>query len=169
MTDEPADLDQLGPGQFGPEDVALLQDIARLAARRDPVPPALVAMAKSSFTWRTVDEELAEMVWDSASSADHGVLVRSSTASVRLLTFATPHLTLELEILPSGTRRRLVGELTPSTGARVVVEHEAGTSEDVSDEHGRFLINDVPAGRMKLRCVPADGAGVALVTTWMDI
>ncbi|RKS80451.1 hypothetical protein CLV35_0883 [Motilibacter peucedani] len=168
MSDREPDLHEVGP-EPGADDLALLQDIARLAARRDPVPPALVAMAKASFTWRTVDEELAEMVWDSAVQAGEGALVRSAAAGVRLLTFATPHLTLELEVVQTGTRRRLVGELTPATGARVVVEHDGGTSEDVSDEHGRFLVDDVPAGRIKLRCVPADGAGAALVTTWMEV
>lgn len=164
---EPAAYDEIGP-----EDEALLRELRQAAHRHDPVPPVLLSIAKDSFTWRTVDEELAEMVWDSAAPADfahRGVLVRSSTADIRLLSFATPHLTLELEILATGSRRRLIGELSPEGPARVVVEHQGGSSEDTTDAHGRFLIADLPAGRMKLRCEPSDGSGTALVTAWLEI
>ena len=37
----------------------LLGDLARLVRQRDPVPPALLEMARESFTWGTVDAELA--------------------------------------------------------------------------------------------------------------
>ena len=40
--------------------------------RADPVPPAVIAAAKASFTWRTIDSELAELVADSAESLSAG-------------------------------------------------------------------------------------------------
>lgn len=154
-----------------PADERLLALLRRAAAERDPVPAAVVEAARQSFVWRTIDEELAELVSDSHERGDVGVLVRSSTEEVRLLVFEAPELTLELEILPVGTLRRLVGQLVPPCPAHVTVDHATGASSQDTDDLGRFLLSDIPAGRARLRCRQSDpgSAAAAVVTPWLEL
>jgi hypothetical protein len=150
----------------GADEERLLAELARLVPERDPVPPDLIEMAKQSFTWRTVDAELAELVADSR-EATGAALVRSDTASVRLLTFATRHLELALEVLVDGAVRRLVGVLQPGSPARITVEYAGGSLTEDTDELGRFIVTGIPGGLIRLRCEPADG--VALLTPWSKV
>jgi hypothetical protein len=46
------------------------------------------------------------------------------------------------------------------------VEHLDGSLTEEADEFGRFLVAGVPAGRIRVRCAPADGP--ALVTPWLE-
>ena len=48
------------------EDQSLLAEVRAAAAEHDPVPADVVAAAKASFTWRSIDAELAELIEDSA-------------------------------------------------------------------------------------------------------
>lgn len=144
---------QQGPGQ---DEELLLGELARLVRERDPVPPDLVELARNSFTWRTVDAELAELLADSQQSED-AARVRSSTASVRLLAFATETLRLDVEVLAEGTARRLVGELDPGVPAEVTVEHAGGALSERTDDLGRFIVGGVPTGWVQVRCSPASG------------
>ncbi len=144
----------------------VLDDLARLIRERDPVPAELLEAARQSFTWRTVDAELAEVVADSE-QPQGAALIRSTTASVRLLAFATGDLRLDLEVLAEGSLRRLVGELDPGGPARVVVEHAGGALTEDTDDFGRFLISRVPGGLMRLQCQPRSGR--PLLTPWIKV
>jgi hypothetical protein len=144
-------------------DDELVRRLARAAAVHDPVPPELLTFAGEAFTWRTVDAELAELVADSLETAGAGL---RGGSDVRLLTFTAGDRQLDVELLTEGASHRLVGELTPPQPARVLVEHAGGTSTEETDELGRFLLADVPPGRFRLRCEPADGP--AVVTPWLD-
>jgi hypothetical protein len=47
------------------EDDQLEHELRRLAAGLDPAPPELVQAAADAFSWRNIDAELAELVFDS--------------------------------------------------------------------------------------------------------
>ncbi|MGY1843782.1 hypothetical protein [Modestobacter sp. SYSU DS0875] len=143
-------------------DERLLHDLARVARDRDPVPADLLEFARQALTWRTVDAELAELTADSREVA---VAVRGTSDDVRLLTFSAGDLRLDVEVLTEGATRRLVGELSPGQPARVVLEHAGGTLTEETDELGRFLLEGVPVGLVRLRCVPAGGA--EFITPWL--
>jgi hypothetical protein len=136
--------------------------------RADPVPPAVIAAAKASFTWRTIDSELAELVTDSAEmSAASGAGVRGETAP-RLLTFEAAGLSVEVEVAESGSTRRLVGQLVPMTPAEVVVRWNAGSASTTADDLGRFVVSDVPAGLVRLAVRRRTDANPVL-TSWVSI
>jgi hypothetical protein len=160
MSDPSAD-----PG-VGADEQRLLDDLARLVRERDPVPAELLEAARQGFTWRTVDAELAELVADSE-QPEGAALIRSTTASVRLLAFATGDMRLDLEVLAEGPLRRLVGELDPGGPARVLVEHAGGTLTEDTDDFGRFLVSRVPGGLVRLRCQPRSGR--PLLTPWLTV
>ena len=78
----------------------------------DPVPPLLDEAARNAFEWRTVDEELAELMRDSADE-EAGALVRGP-GGPRQLSFESPEIEIELEVVATGPReRRLEGQLLP--------------------------------------------------------
>src|SRR4051794_33213017 len=78
-------------GQTAARETALLAELSEVFGHVDPVPPEVVAAARASFTWRTVDAELAvlaELAFDSLVDDTGGTLVRGAAAEQpRLLTF----------------------------------------------------------------------------------
>lgn len=144
------------------------QLLARLAAaldRYDPLPEAVIAAAKETFTWRTIDAELASLVFDSAAEELAGV---RSTDATRQMTFRTPGVEIELVVL-SETSRRLVGQLVPPQAAEVMLHHESDTRTAQSDSLGRFTFHDVPTGSVRLTCKLAGDDGAVIQTEWTII
>ena len=135
-----------------------------IIAQIDARPPELDEAARAAFTWRTVDEELAELMRDSADEATE-VLVRSG-AGPRRLSFESPRLGIELEVVATGPReRRVEGQLLPPGSATVTVERpgEDGVSVQ-ADELGRFLVEGLRAGVVRLH-VLLEGAQIAVPWT----
>jgi hypothetical protein len=135
-----------------------------IIAQVDPVPPGLDDAARAAFTWRTIDEELAELMRD---SADEGaeVLVRSGSAP-RQLSFVSPRVGIELEVVATGPReRRLEGQLLPPGSAMVTLERpgEDGVSVQ-ADDLGRFALDGLRAGVVRLH-VLLRGAQIAVPWT----
>ena len=142
------------------------REIAQAVGRADPLPPSLVQAARDSFTWRTVDEELAALTHDSL--ADQLATVRG-VESARLLTFTSERgLAVEVEVTKLGAHRRLVGQLVPPQPARIEVARPQGGVGVDADPAGRFLVEDVPAGPVCLRCL-VPGAAEPVVTDWIVI
>ena len=143
------------------EDDRLLLELRALAIEDDPVPLEALAAARSAIAWRTMDAELAELTADT--SVDVGLVgVRSAETPV-MLTFDSAGLTVEVELLEAGGRRRLMGQLVPPGPGTVEVRHRAGVATVAVDEVGRFSVDDVVAGPVSLRC--SSGAGV-VQTDW---
>jgi hypothetical protein len=139
-------------------------ELRAVVAHLDPVPELVREAARAAFTWRTIDAELAELMRDSAEE-DAGVLVRSGGGQ-RQLSFESPRLGIELEVTATGARtRRLVGQLLPPTPATVTVERpgEDGLSVQ-ADELGRFALDGLRAGAMRLH-VALRGAQIAIPWT----
>jgi hypothetical protein len=143
------------------DDEQLMRELRRAADLMDPMPDHLVATARAAFTWRTVDAELAELVFDSLTAA---APVRG-TAEPRLLTFQTSELTIEAELDHGEGRGRMVGWLTPPAPVEIEIRHRRGTVTVTTDPLGRFAVGGLPRGPMRLLCRPA-GTGSAVVTDW---
>jgi hypothetical protein len=157
-------------------DQELDNELRRIAARLDPVPDALLRAAEAAFTWRGVDDELAELAFDSLADQGSLALVRGG-GEPRLLTFHAADLTIELEILPTGPEHtqmgaavhRLIGQLLPGGPAQVQVRHPDGVLEVATDELGRFVADRVASGPISLRCQQGAAEGTPIVTEWVPI
>lgn len=149
------------------KDDQLMDMLAKALDASDPMPESVLAAAKSTFTWRTIDAELASLVFDSATEELAGV---RSTDSARQMTFRTPGVEIELAVV-SETSRRLVGQLVPPQAAEIELHHEDTTSSTQSDVLGRFTFQDVPVGSVRLVCRLAGDGGVVVVvqTEWIII
>lgn len=152
-------------------DQDLENELRDIAARVDPVPAELMLAAEAAFAWRTVEAELAELVFDSLTTAGAGsraadrpeeqlALVRGG--GPRMLTFHTAGLTVELEVTRAGGAHRLLGQLLPPSAAQVEVRHPDGVLRTEADELGRFTAEQVSAGPVSIRCL-------GVVTDWVAI
>lgn len=152
-----------------PDDNELEQELRRLAARLDPVPPELVEAAAEALSWRDIDTELAELVFDSLLDAGQGAPVRGS-ADRRLVSFQTPGLTIDVEVTSTASGREVLGQITPAQRATVEIRHRAGIVTTDADELGCFRSASLQTGPMSLRLRPADrGPRPAVVTDWLSI
>lgn len=146
-------------------DEQLLSRLAEALDAAEPIPPEVIEAAKATFTWRTIDAELAALVFDSATEELVGV--RSAEAT-RQMTFRTPGVEIELVVV-SETSRRLVGQLVPPQAAEIELHHEDETRTVQSDNLGRFTFHDVPAGSIRLTCkLSAEGEAI-IQTEWIII
>jgi hypothetical protein len=141
------------------DDDELLAFLDEALRTEGEVPPDFVAAGKAAFTWRSIDAELASLVYDSEREP---ALTRTQTADLRALTFASAHVTIELELTDSG----LLGQVVPTAPARVDVQTTAGVTVSVTaDELGCFTIREIPPEPFRLR-VRVDET-IDVLTTWI--
>ena len=135
--------------------VALLGRALRAA---EPVPDHTVVGARAAWTWRTIDEELAELVFDSASELTG---VRSEDTA-RQLTFRSPAMEIEVMVVDEASRR-IVGQLVPPGELTVRLAVGDQVLEEATDQLGRFTFTDIAPG--PVRITVTDPGGTHLVTT----
>ncbi len=127
----------------------------------DPIPDHVVEGARAAFTWRTIDAELAELVFDSASGL---VGVRSDDVD-RQVTFRAPGVEIEVVVIEEG-RRRLVGQLVPPSVATIELVGGDEVRSAQTDRLGRFTFDDLPPGPVRLAVLDANGAST-VQTDWV--
>jgi hypothetical protein len=146
------------------DDIALLARLGELFDEIDPVPDAVLAAARGSFTWRTVDAELAELQDDSALTPLAGIRGHGDS---RLLTFEAPAVTVVVEVTEVGDERHLVGQVVPAGPQQVEIRHAQVTVAAAVDQVGRFTVDHVPCGPISIACACEDGTPT--VTSWVSI
>ena len=120
--------------------------------------------ARTAHGRRNAGAELARLIYDSAREAHWAAGLRSEAASIRALTLASPHFSLELEVIGD----RLLGQLVPPHGIAVQVQSQASGSTQIwTDEIGCFLVEPVPARPFRLHWRTEDGAEV--MTDWITL
>lgn len=152
-----------------PEDDELEEQLRQAAARFEPVPADLMRTAVGAHTWRTIDAELAELVFDSAVDHDEAALVRGPQQD-RLLSFRAGGLTIDVEIAGTGSDRSVIGQLVPPQPAAIEIRQGGGSITVEADELGRFNAGPLRAGPICLRfSTDAQGGRHAVVTDWVTI
>jgi hypothetical protein len=152
---------------------ALLGELGALLSRLDPMPPQLLDQARRAFCWRTVDAELAELSFDSLMDRDAALAVRAggdTALEPRMLGFGAvvegEDLSIDVEVSTAAGRSALIGQLWPAGAAVVEMQACGGGSTKVpTDELGRFLIQPVPRGPVRLQ---VRHAGRVVQTTWVS-
>lgn len=150
-----------GPGE---EEIAV--GIGALLRAEDAIPAHVVDAARASYHCRAAEDELAELTYDSFDDLFGLTAVRGS--STRQLCFAAGDTSVELELREGA--QLLVGQLIPTGSADVELATPADPRSRQprrrlrADELGRFAIEDLPAGPIRLRFTPA--AGRPMTTDW---
>jgi hypothetical protein len=148
------------------QDDALIARLAGLADQVDPPPEIVLEAARAAFLMRRIDAELAELVLDSAVDAGP-VLVRSTEDdTVRMLSFETHAVSIEVQVTEVDGLRSLLGLVTGASGP-VEVETAHGRASVALDSLGRFSVDDVPPGTVRLHLTADDGTPVT--TSWVSL
>jgi hypothetical protein len=145
-------------------DDELAGELREALAARAAVPPEFIAIARSAYAWHHIDAELAQLVYDSRQDAELSGTLRSETAVIRALTFASPHFSIEIEV----TDDALLGQLIPPQPGTVEAQARAGefTSGEI-DEVGCFAVEPKPDGEFRLR-FRANGQP-DVITGWLTL
>jgi hypothetical protein len=147
-------------------DDELITRLRSVAEQVDPPPELVLEAARAAFLMRRIDAELAELVLDSAVDAGP-VLVRSAVDDgVRMLSFETGTISIEVQVTGVDGGRSLLGLVTGASGT-VEVETTAGRHAVPIDTLGRFAVMDVPQGAVRLHLVADDGT--AVTTSWVSL
>lgn len=140
---------------------SLLRDLAAVLRQADPVPRSEL---DAPAALRPLDDELAQLgrpgddPTERAEPADGAV---RGEQEVRLVSFEIGGVGLELEVVRRGRTVRVVGQVAAPAARSALVEHAAGSTELRLDESGRFLLDGLPAGSLRVRCLTVDGATAA--------
>lgn len=151
--------DDAAPDDAAPDDAALLAELDALLLARSEPPAHVLHAARESFTWRTVDAEIADLTYDTLLD---DVTTTRAADQPRILTFEANGLTIEVELDASARGRRLLGQLVPGQPAELELRSDGaviGTA--TADELGRFVLAlpDAPQ-RVSLWCRLPDGERV---------
>jgi hypothetical protein len=143
----------------------------REAIALESVPPEVIAAARASFSWRTIDAELAALSFDSRDAAD--LVGARSAGGPRSLSFEYGALSIEVEVPErSSTSLTIEGQVAPGEPAVVEVHHADHLDSFVAElrGNGRFSVAGVPSGAIRLMVRFAVGAGPAmLLTEWVTV
>lgn len=149
------------------DDETLLGYLRQALLGQQPPPAGVIALAKASFGLRHLDAELAALVADSLDDVT-GPRVRTVGAP-RMVSFESADLTVEVELAPTGTGWRLIGQLDPPEPVRIELRRPTGVSPVSvnADRRGRFALDVAESGPISLLCHRLDRRPV--VTTWVNL
>ena len=125
-------------------------------------------LARSGPGIRSVDDELAVLVYDSQTDPEPLVGIRGDAiGTTRQLTFRGPHLVIEVQL--EGSARELTCQVVPPQPVSLEVRHSAGSLHLGVDDFGTFHAPRLPAGAVSLRCVPLTGDAGPTATSWITV
>jgi hypothetical protein len=145
------------------DDEQLLAALGEALQAREAVPSWFVETGKSAYAWHNIDAELAQLTYDSSHDTTGAAVTRSEAASIRSLTFTSPHLSLELEV----TGNSLLGQVIPPRAGTIETHTTAGVTASAVDEIGCFAVDPIPASPFRLRYRTTDGTDV--LTGWITL
>ena len=144
-------------------EAALLAQLGDALQAADPVPERVLAGARAAFTWRTIDAELAELVFDSASEL---MGVRGGAEdTARQVTFQAPGVEIEVMVIEDGSRR-IVGQLVPPQEVTVQLVRSDTVTDVRTDRLGLFTFTDVSPGPVRLSVLGSGGEHL-VQTEWL--
>lgn len=142
-------------------DDELLAALGSVLDAADPVPESVLEGARAAFTWRTIDTELAEIVFDTASELAG---VRGEDVN-RQVTFEAPGVEIEVMVVENGSRR-IVGQLVPPVERMVELVGSDSVQSVDTDRLGRFDFDDIAPGPVRLVVRGTDGQRL-VQTEWV--
>ncbi|MFF0342625.1 hypothetical protein [Kribbella sp. NPDC004875] len=144
------------------DDEKLIEALRDALASAGEVPESFVEAGKAAFAWRTIDAELAALTYDSAWDSLDALAIRSESAILRSLTFASDGWTVEVELTPDA----VLGQLDPPESGTVTVRGAGGGLPTAEiDDLGFFVLRPPPTVPYRLTCTTA--SGTTILTGWI--
>lgn len=142
-------------------DDELLDRLRAAAEQADPVPDLVLRQARAALATRDLDAELAELAFDSEVAAG---AVRGG--DVRLLSFGSARVSVELQAEYEDGRVTLRGLVTGATGD-AVIETAGERHVRPIDPDGWFTATGLPRAATRVKVTAADGTTVT--TGWTSL
>lgn len=146
------------------DDDQLLAELGAALRSAGPITDSDLARGRASFTWRTVDDDLAlaELVYDSL--IQERSLVRDEVVpGGRTLIFEGDAMSVEVD----ATADMLTGRVVPPGRADLSLMTVTGPAgETTTDDMGCFVLAAPPPGPVRLHCRTAT---TRLVTDWIRL
>jgi hypothetical protein len=147
-------------------DDELLAELRDAAAEADPVPDLVLRSARAALATRDLDAELAALSLDSDLAAPGAV--RADGDDVRLLSFESPRVSVELQVEYSGGRASVRGLVSGAqAGGEAVIEVAGERHARPIDADGWFTATGLPRGATRVKVTAADGT--AVTTSWASL
>ena len=141
---------------------ALLDRLRQVARDADPVPADLEASARAALGLGRLDDELAELLHDSAAEAT-GVRDGGGDAP-RMLSFGNDIVGADVEIAAAGEAHDVTGVVSgPVT--TVALQTPTALHHLALDAHGQFRVAGVTGAAMRLEL--RTDSGFTVVTPWV--
>ena len=154
-------------------DESILADLRRIAATVDGPPDGVLTAARAAFLTRDLDGELALLVADSRTAGGTGGYAPIRAGLDReaqghwMLSFEGGGVQVDMEVEERHGRVRLIGQFSGASGDEYLLESGGRQRRIEVDAIGRFILDDVAHGPIRLRCRAADGAPIT--TVWVTI
>ena len=140
---------------------AMIDRLRQAAMVADPPPAGLAASARAAFGLGRLDEELAELLHDTALEPAGA---RDSGDSARMVSFGTDEVGADLEIFENARGCDVVG-LVSGPVTRAILQTPRGRVDVELDDHGRFRVEGVVGAALRLELTTE--AGYTVVTPWV--
>jgi hypothetical protein len=135
------------------DDNVLMTRLSEMFTRHDAPPADVVGLAQRLYGMRELDAELAALTADSAVD-EFAVAVRGggSSGGVRLLTFESAELAIEIEVSGTGRTRRVVGQVVPGGSATLEARQPSAPEprRAEADARGRFEFDGLAPEPLRL-------------------
>lgn len=140
------------------QDDVLLAELRAAVSAKDPVPARLIESAGAAYSWRTIDEELAQLQFDSLAEA---TAVRSVDSAIHL-SYGASETWIEIDV----TDDAILGQVEPPADEVRLVFGSGNHLAAACDEFGQFRFERPPSGPVRL---VAYLQGREVATEWFTI
>ena len=146
------------PEEMSRSDAELLDQLQAMWESRDPVPEGLVERVTFAIGLDDLDVEMMRLTEEvlvpaGARGAEH----------VRTITFGGESITVMVTVSQEGHEAfRLDGWLAPAAALSIELRRSEGSVTTSSDEGGRFVFEEIPAGLAQLVLHPTPNSAVEL-------
>lgn len=146
------------------DDDRLLAALRAAFTEMGPIPPEVLTAGKAAFELRTLDLELALLIYDSERDPELAAAFRANALTVRRIVFSLDGTSIDIDVLADA----LVGQIHPAASGRVVVESRDGDEWVAEvDDTGMFTVPVTRPAEIRLRVEPSDRRGFR--TEWAHI
>lgn len=153
--------DMVDVGELDPANGAMLEQLRDRSSRYGSIPNIIHQGALAAFEWRSMDEDLATLLSDSADS-DRLVGARTTLSGMRLLEFVSGATHISLGLSDSGV---MTGTILGGPGQTAFLVSGAGQRIAlIVDDFGEFVCGEIPPGPVRLELGIGPGR---TVTDWV--
>ena len=159
------ELDALAAEPLDERDLLVLQRMAALYDRIDPLPVGLVDKVAFGITLDALHAEVAEL-----QRSDDLVGTRADGATAQTITFTSASLTAMITVTPlSADLVRVDGWVAPGGGVGVELRTGDEVLTTTADPDGRFVFEEVPRGYARFVLRPPTGGAHPVVTPSIEL